>query len=187
MNYEQKYNKLVNAIKVLQETNPSDEGIQNWVNENVPELWESENERIRKSLINGFKRYDDGALFNGCSVREILPWLEKQGNPNKEYWKGYKDGKKTILDKYSETHKVVEPKFSIGDIISDGQAVFRVDNIVKNSIGQDCYFLVNVEDEIKGRRYAILTDSEGKRHYMGETTWLCEQVDRRFEKTRKAK
>ncbi len=44
-----------------------------------PELKESEDEMIRKALIDGFKRYDDGGLFNGCLVREILAWLEKQG------------------------------------------------------------------------------------------------------------
>ena len=44
-----------------------------------PELKESEDERTRKALIDGFKRYNDGSLFNGCLVREILAWLEKQG------------------------------------------------------------------------------------------------------------
>ena len=41
---------------------------------------ESEGERIRKALIDGFKRYNDGTLFNGCLVRDIIAWLEKQGN-----------------------------------------------------------------------------------------------------------
>ena len=73
-------------------------------------------------------------------------------------------------------------KFNIGDIISNGQAVFRVDNIIKNCIGQDCYFLVNIEDEKKGLRYLILTDSRGNHSHFGEITWLCEQVDKSFEK-----
>ena len=37
-NYEKKYKSLVKAVKTLKETNPSDEGIQNWVKDNVPEL-----------------------------------------------------------------------------------------------------------------------------------------------------
>lgn len=89
MEYKEKYNNLVEAIKVLQKANPSNEVIQNWVNDNVSELCESKDEKIRKSLIDGFKRYDDGTLFNGCLVKEILPWLERQGEqttwkPNKE-------------------------------------------------------------------------------------------------------
>ena len=43
-----------------------------------PELKESEDEKIMEALIDGFKRYDDGALFNGCMVRGIVAWLEKQ-------------------------------------------------------------------------------------------------------------
>jgi hypothetical protein len=112
----------------------------------------SDDEKIRKSLIDGFKRYDDGALFNGCVVREILPWLERQG----------------------------KPKFKIGDIISNGKVIYRIDGFTKNCLGQDSYFLVNIEDEEKGLRHLILTDPEGKRHYFGETEWLCEQVDRQF-------
>lgn len=79
MDYEQKYNKLVNAIKVLQETNPSDEGIQNWVNDNVPELRESEDERIRKYLIYCVNRtIPESDDFNEISKEQILAWLEKQ-------------------------------------------------------------------------------------------------------------
>lgn len=73
-------------------------------------------------------------------------------------------------------------KFIIGDIISNGKVEYRVDNIVKNCIGQDCYFLVNVESEKDGTRYLKLSDSNGKTHNMGEITWLCEQVDAKFEK-----
>lgn len=73
-------------------------------------------------------------------------------------------------------------KFNIGDIISNGQAVYRVGDITKNCIGQDCYFLVNVEHEKNGTRYLGLTDSEGEHSNIGEITLLCEQVDKSFEK-----
>ena len=46
MDYEKKYKALVEAVKILKEANPSDEGIQNWVNDNVPELQESEDEKL---------------------------------------------------------------------------------------------------------------------------------------------
>ena len=73
-------------------------------------------------------------------------------------------------------------KFNKGDIIANKQATFRVDNIVKNAIGQDCYFLVNVEREQRGIRYLKMIDPQGKSHNFGELTWLCEQVDDKFEK-----
>lgn len=70
MDYKEKYNKLVEAIKVLQEENPSDEGIQNWVNDNVPELCESKDEKTRKEIVNYLKK----------NLRyEWATWLEKQG------------------------------------------------------------------------------------------------------------
>lgn len=89
MDYEQKYNKLVNAIKVLQETNPSDEGIQNWVNDNVPELRESEDEKIRKAIINIFATHKDYEVYFGVSVEDIRVWLERQAEqkPIETTWK----------------------------------------------------------------------------------------------------
>ena len=77
MDYKEKYDKLVNAIKVLQETNPSDEGIQNWVNDNVPELRESEDEMIRKRIIQAIKIREKE--MNEEWSNEIA-WIEKQGS-----------------------------------------------------------------------------------------------------------
>ena len=80
MDYKEKYNKLVEAVKVLQEANPSDDGIQNWVNDNVPELRESEDERIRKGLIEFFEDWKETkSHLWGMKVNDILAWLEKRG------------------------------------------------------------------------------------------------------------
>lgn len=87
MDYEEKYNKLVEAVKVLQETNLSDEGIQNWVNDNVPELAESEDEKIRQWLIKYFNKADFNGMLeyvNGIKAEDILAWLEKQKKEEKE-------------------------------------------------------------------------------------------------------
>ena len=78
MDYEEKYKDLVKAVKELQEANPSDEGIQNWVNENVPEL--VEDERIRKELIDFVKsraeKYPNDPKYKNISA--WIAWLEKQ-------------------------------------------------------------------------------------------------------------
>jgi hypothetical protein len=83
MDYKKKYEKLVDAVKVLRDNNPSDEGIQNWINDNVPELKESEDERIREALIALLKfGLEDGSTiapgFNETK-EQALAWLEKQG------------------------------------------------------------------------------------------------------------
>lgn len=77
MNYKKKYNKLVEAIKLLQETNPSDEGIQNWVNDNVPELAESQDEKVRKWVYNYFRACFPTWIHPDITCGEILAWLEK--------------------------------------------------------------------------------------------------------------
>jgi len=82
MDYEKKYNKLVEAIKVLQETNPSDEGIKNWVNDNVPELKELDDEKIRKGIISGMKALQEKGKytrFANIPMDDVFVWLEKQG------------------------------------------------------------------------------------------------------------
>ena len=88
MDYEKKYKALVEAVKMLKEANPSDEGIQNRVNDNVPELKESEDERIRKALIhlvNSNKELSFGIdNYDGIKWSDILAWLEKQGKKDEE-------------------------------------------------------------------------------------------------------
>ena len=134
MDYKEKYNKLVEAIKVLQEINPSDEGIQNWVNDNVPELKVSEDERIRKELIKETKG-SEVRLFETVTNDEFVAWLEKQG----EQPQG-----KSALDAANEV-KVdnqncvkpakVEPKFKVGDIIrlKDGDGLeWTVEEVLNN-------------------------------------------------------
>ena len=106
MDHKEKYNKLVNAIKVLQEANPSDEVIQNFVNDNVPELKESEDKIIRKWIKKELEsKYVVDNIVNNVMADKALAWLEKQGSePNwchhkvdlsncpEEYRKAYYDG-----------------------------------------------------------------------------------------------
>jgi hypothetical protein len=79
MDYKEKYNKLVEAVKVLQEANPSDDGIQNWVIDNVPELRESEDEKIRQRIILCLEECVHNDIIRDYEKDECLAWLEKQG------------------------------------------------------------------------------------------------------------
>lgn len=99
MNYEEKYNNLVVAIKQLQEANPSDEGIQNWVNDNVPELQESEGEKIKKYILN-FINLNKGVNLSPDDADKMIAWLEKQGKQkeNATRYKIAKYLKNLILD-----------------------------------------------------------------------------------------
>lgn len=72
----------------------------------IPELRESEDERIRKVLINYFKgSVGLGVALNGVSVKDIVAYLEKQKAPNARQrlaeWSKTEEGKA----KYEEVAK----------------------------------------------------------------------------------
>ena len=111
MDNEEKYKKLIRAIKVLRDLKPHDECLENWIKENAPEIAEQEDERIRERLIEFFK--DWGKTRSHCwsiSISDILAWLEKQ-DPKKhqeeldaayktadkvQYKRGYEDAVKEM-------------------------------------------------------------------------------------------
>jgi hypothetical protein len=84
MDYEKRCNELIDAIKELMEANPHDEGLQNWVRDNVPELAESEDEKIRKALLELFSNVDKKD-WRGIPNEKIVDWLERQGG--QKQWK----------------------------------------------------------------------------------------------------
>ena len=105
MNYEQRYKEALKAVKELQEVNPSDDGIQNWVNEKFPELRESEDERMVKEIM---------CCVESCYIDEyaqtIRAWLEK-----KVEQKSFDYENATIVPK--DFAPKVEPKFQNGQWI----------------------------------------------------------------------
>ena len=124
----------------------------------IPELKESDDEKIRKALIEYFQV--DGYLCTNIPTKDIRAWLEKQksnvDNANKEYWRGYREGKQEILDKYAELEKEgklnftekVEPKFKVGDwIISDeAHEDYRICKIIE--VGNGNYKIESIHGYI---------------------------------------
>lgn len=55
MDNEEKYKKLIRAIKVLRDMKPHDECLENWIKENAPEIADSEDERIIDNLASELK------------------------------------------------------------------------------------------------------------------------------------
>lgn len=77
MDYEKKYKEALGWMQSLYN------GLHGKTKEEAeryfPELKESEDERIRKALINVFSTHQCYEVFFGASVEDILAWLEKQG------------------------------------------------------------------------------------------------------------
>lgn len=144
------------AIEIIRELHAnSDSSVTTALETLFPEIFETENEKIKKEITQYFECQSKEEPFRKEIHDKWISWIQKQGE---------------------QKHK-----FNIGNIISNGKVVYRVDNIVKNCIGQDCYFLVNVEAEKNGTR-DLMIDSQGEPFRYGEITWLCEQVDKSFEK-----
>ena len=80
MNYEEKYKKALEWMQSLYS------GLHGATKEDAehyfPELKESEDEKIRKTLIEYIKGIKSWNYFLGISKEQMIAWLEKQGSPN---------------------------------------------------------------------------------------------------------
>ncbi len=133
-----------------------------------PELKDDEDkdEKIRNFISNELvclRAIDEKGTVRYNELTDAIAWLEKQNsnvdNANKEYWRGYREGKQEILDKYAELEKgqqkfadKVEPKFKVGDTIR-----------LKNSHIE--YIIESISDgHYYGKGFSIVIDG-GNRDY----------------------
>lgn len=104
MDYEKKYKEALERarksyVNSIEQGWTCDKAI---YEEIFPELKESENERIRKTLIKGFQHYDKECKWGEFTTTEILSWLEKQGETftkkdvDDAYLKGVCDAKQEL-------------------------------------------------------------------------------------------
>lgn len=110
MNYEQRYKEDLKAVNELQDANPTDEGIKNWVNDNVSELQESEDERIRKIITLCLEECVHSDIIRDYEKDECRAWLEK-----KVEQKSFDYKNATIVPK--DFAPKIEPKFQNGQWI----------------------------------------------------------------------
>ena len=142
MDYEKRYNKLIDAIKDMMEANPHDEGLQNWVLDNVPELTESEDEKIRKEIKRAIDVALDYSYFDKETANNCLAWLEKQceskvSEPNwchhkvdlsdcsEEYRKAYYDGWNNCNIQHSQCN---EERNDVVKCLINGMKFYYEDN-----------------------------------------------------------
>ena len=85
MDYEKRYKEIIEAVRNIADVNHSDEGIQNWVKDNFPEIQESEDEKIRKVIVELVKCNErcGYSMINDITTSSMLSWLEKQCDKDK--------------------------------------------------------------------------------------------------------
>ena len=100
LSIEEKAKRFDEALKMAKEciTYIPDEAVNKYMLSMFPELEESEDEKIRKALIEYFNEQCDMSDWNGVYGYQVVAWLEKQGEQK-------------LVDK-------VEPKFKVGDWIT---------------------------------------------------------------------
>lgn len=146
------YKKILEGIvNIISNTEKSDavSNICSYIDENCPELKESEDERIRKWLVGYFNQYaTDGMkeFSNGLKVKDIIAWLEKQGNnkPKPDFHERYEKMtesewfKKTYEDKSCGIDSVsvdeadkAKPKFHKGEWIIFNGSILLVNEVVQ--------------------------------------------------------
>ena len=125
------YDKVVNKLRhfIVQGVDPliTMADVQDF----FPELSESEDEKIRKELIEHIKANceSDFILFQKFSPDDVLAWLEKQGEQEQvsefkadDWYVSKVDGK--IHNIYHSDK--VEPKFKVGDWIVQGCNILKI-------------------------------------------------------------
>ena len=86
MNYEEKYKEALERAKSFQEKYGGD-----YAGYIFPELKESEDERIRKWLVDYFKEVGKSWIHRDISPERIVAYLEKQ--KEQKHWKPSEESK----------------------------------------------------------------------------------------------
>lgn len=128
-NYKEKYEQALLAMRRYNEAGI----IEDCYAESIfPELKESEDERIRKALIEHF-RWNVHQILNDFNNKEVLTWLEKQGEIIKEWSEMKMNNIQTELQEMVDLKQCEqkpadkdEPKFHEGEWITNGDYTWKI-------------------------------------------------------------
>ena len=123
------YKKILEGVvNIIKTTEKSDIGFVNictYIGDNCPELKESEGEKIRKAIIG----YIDHGQHYGVSNKDMIAWLEKQGE--------------------QKTTDIAKTKFHEGDWVVIKETTYQISkveglNVTLSLNGRECMFSVDV-------------------------------------------
>lgn len=133
-----------------------------------PELAESEDEKIRKSLVEYFESHHDDTTFFGSKVIDILSWLEKQGELVSSLTKALDNAHERIDKLIQEKNKLIsqlekkqgeqkpawseEDETMVDDIVSDISKLKNAEDreSVKILYAKEVDWLKSLKDRIGG-------------------------------------
>ena len=119
MDYKRKYEQALENLKKIKAANENNKELVDFIEYKYPELIESEDENIRKTLIHIVKGACDkyGIKYQGKEIGEekLLAWLEKQSEKNPAEWS---EEDKKMLDKVLECIRFAEDHYQLTNGIS---------------------------------------------------------------------
>ena len=156
MDYEKIHKKTVEIARQL-----VNEGkiIREYAEQMCPELREYENERIINQIKKVLHDCGNGIIPVNIDFADCFTWLENQGDENKEYWNGYRDGKQEVLDKYAiKKQGEQKPAWSeedettknnISHIIRQYDKISKRDNQPCCYVGDCLLWMQNIRDRVQ--------------------------------------
>lgn len=132
------YNKLLEKAKGVYKTCTTD--AERKVIESIfPELRESEDERIRKEILEYFRLFDNREL-HGVDISDWIAWLEKQGE--------------------KKSADTVESKFRVGDwIVQNGVGTYKIVEVCES-----WYEVISYNNDGMEMQYSISFDKDNDCH-----------------------
>lgn len=140
----------------------TNEGYRGIFEDIFPELKESEDERIRKALIDYFSGSHAMDTFGGIPWDRIVAWLEKQGEKpqGKSALEAIKEEKTDNQNCVKPADKV-EPKFHEGEWITNGiDFTFQVRSIEDNMYLRSDDYFIDIETADKTFRLWAIQDAK---------------------------
>jgi uncharacterized membrane-anchored protein YhcB (DUF1043 family) len=164
-NYKKILEGVVNIISITEKSDISFANIRTYLGENCPELLESEDEKIRKELLEHCKNQAKPYIQTGNKCPQIqswIAWLERQGEKpqGKSALEAIKEEKVDDQDCVNSADRI-ETTFHEGDWVVDKSGLvqqvleFRggIYTCTYNSFGTDCesnYHLWTIDDAKDG-------------------------------------
>ena len=109
---------VVNIVNAIENSDIGFDTIRAYISENCPELKESEDERIRKAILNYLTKMWGNSKDDVCgvNVEDAIAWLERQGDYSKLV--GEMKKRKELLSKEKENATSDNDKLSLGGRIA---------------------------------------------------------------------
>lgn len=163
MDYKQKYEEALERAKMYQGMTvlPAE----NMIETIFPELRESEDERIRKEILEYFQQFENEEL-RGINISDWIAWLKKQGGQKLQGKTALETINEEKIDNvnYAKSADKVKPKFHKGDWVvvstTKGDRVVQIASVEYFKDGHPSYFTTEGRWFGNGTKARLLTNKD---------------------------